>query len=81
KASFDGGMPFTEEHEAEAEAVEHAEQDPGASTRAAVESAHQQQILKEAVERTIDDITRRVHDIAAEAARAQQWRNGSSRRA
>jgi len=81
KASFDGGMPFTEEHEAEAEAVEHEEMDPGASTRAAVNAGHALMMAKEALERAVEEVTHRVHEIAAEAARSQMWRNGSARRA
>jgi len=80
-STFDGGMPFTEEHEAEAEAVEQAESDPSASTRAAVQDGHAQMMAKEAMERAVTEITSRVHDIAAEAARVQMWRNGSTRRA
>ena len=65
KASFSGGMPFAEEHEAEAEAVEQsvAESggDHGADTRAATEAASAQMAQKEALERAIEQIKARVH--------------------
>lgn len=79
-----GDMPFTEEHEAEAEAVEHAAasgHDAGASTHAAVESASAKQAAKEALEYAMQEITQRVHDMFADAARSQMLRNGSQRRA
>jgi hypothetical protein len=81
KSTFDGGMPFTEEHEAEADSVEQSESDPSASTHAAVQAGHAQMMAKEATERAIEEITQRVQDIAADAARNQMWRNGSQRRA
>jgi hypothetical protein len=85
KASFSGGMPFAEEHEAEAEAVEHsvAESggDHGADTKAAAEAGSAKIAGKEALNRAIDAIKVRVHEMAAEAARNQILRNGSQRRA
>ena len=85
KASFSGGMPFAEEHEAEAEAVEHsvAESggDHGADTRAATEAASAQVAQKEALDRAIEQIKTRVHELAADAARNQILRNGTQRRA
>ena len=85
KASFSGGMPFAEEHEAEAEAVEQsvAESggDHGADTRAATEAASAQMAQKEALERAIEQIKARVHELAADAARNQILRNGTQRRA
>jgi hypothetical protein len=85
KASFSGGMPFTEEHEAEAESVEHsvAESggDHGADTRAATDAASARVGAKEALERAIEQIKARVNEMAADAARNQLLRNGSQRRA
>ena len=76
KATFSGGMPFAEEHEVEAEAVEQSVEesggshdDHGADTRAATNAAL----------RRVEDISHRVQDIAAEAARTDV-RNGSARR-
>jgi len=85
KASFSGGMPFAEEHEAEAEAVEQSVAetggDHGADTRAATEAASAKQAQKEVLERAIEDIKARVHELAADAARNQILRNGIQRRA
>jgi hypothetical protein len=81
KASFDGGMPFTEEHEAEAEEVEHSvEHDAGASTHAATEAGAAKIASKEALDRAISEITERVQSMAADAARNQILRNGIQRR-
>jgi Domain of unknown function (DUF4157) len=84
KASFSDGMPFAEEHEAEAEAVEHsvAESggDHGADTHAATEAASAQVAAKEALERAVEQIKVRVQELAADAARNQLLRNGSQRR-
>jgi hypothetical protein len=80
-----GGMPFAEEHEAEAEAVEHSVADGGgdhgADTHAATEAASAQIAAKEALARTIEKIKERVHQLAADAARSQVLRNGVQRRA
>ena len=85
KASFSGGMPFAEEHEAEAESVEHSVEagggDPGADTHAATEAGSAQIAGKEALERTIEQIKVRVTEMAADAARNQILRNGIQRRA
>jgi hypothetical protein len=83
KATFDGGMPFTEEHEAEAEAVEHSVEhgDAGASTHAATEAGSAAMASKEAMERAIEEITERVQAMATDAARNQILRNGIQRRA
>jgi hypothetical protein len=84
KASFSGGMPFAEEHEAEAEAVEHSVEqsggDHGADTRAATEAASAKIAAQEALERAIEEIKARVHELAADAARTQILRNGIQRR-
>lgn len=84
KASFSGGMPFAEEHEAEAEAVEHSVEASGGShdsTTAAAHAASAQQASKEAMARALELIKQRVEDMAAEAARNQVLRNGIQRRA
>jgi hypothetical protein len=81
KATFDGGMPFTEEHEAEAEAVEAEESDPSDSTHAATEAGAAELASREALAKAIEEISQRVQDLAAEAARNQAHRNGSQRRA
>jgi Domain of unknown function (DUF4157) len=85
KASFSGGMPFAEEHEAEAEAVEHsvAESggDHGAETKAATEAGAAKTAGKEALEGALEAIKVRVTEMAADAARNQILRNGIQRRA
>jgi uncharacterized protein DUF4157 len=84
KSSFGGGMPFAEEHEAEAEAVEHSVEQAGGShdsTNAAAHAASAAVAAKEAMDKAIEKIKERVQDMAAEAARNQALRNGSARRA
>lgn len=79
KASFDGGMPFTEEHEAEAEAVEQsvgAAGAAGAAAGAAGAAAGGGEALKEAIEK----VKARVLEMAADAARQFAYRNGIARR-
>ena len=81
KASFDGGMPFTEEHEAEAEAVEHSVGASGghaaaAGAGAAGHAAGGADALKEAIEKA----KARVLEMAADAARQFAYRNGIARR-
>jgi hypothetical protein len=84
KATFDGGMPFTEEHEAEAESVEQSVEqsggDHGASTHAATEAGSAKMASEEALKRAIEEVTERVKMIAADAARNQVLRNGIQRR-
>src|SRR5215470_186857 len=82
KATFSGGMPFAEEHEAEAEAVEQSVEQSGgshddhhASTTAAANAASAQQAAGEALKRTIEVIKQRVHEMAADAARNHILRN------
>ena len=85
KATFSGGMPFTEEHEAEAEAVEHSVEQSGghdaASTNAAAHASSAKLAAKEAMERAVEKIKERVNEMAADAARNQMLRNGVQRRA
>jgi hypothetical protein len=82
KATFDGGMPFTEEHEAEAESVEQSvsSEDAGASTNAATQAGSAAMASKEALERAVEEITTRVQAMAADSARNQSLRNGIQRR-
>jgi hypothetical protein len=86
KATFSGGMPFTSEHEAEAEAVEHSVEqsggshDHGASTTAATNEASSQMASKEATEKAVEQIKERVHQLLADAVRNQELRNGPQRR-
>ncbi|MDB4959463.1 MAG: hypothetical protein JWO36_7032 [Myxococcales bacterium] len=85
KASFDGGMPFAEEHEAEAEAIE---QEVMASAKHQ-QSAQEQQAAKAAsgkasgvdIKEQIEKIKARVLEMFGDAARTQYIRNGSARRA
>ncbi len=84
KASFSGSMPFAEEHETEAEAVEHSVQQSGGnhdSTTAAVHAASAKLAAQDALARAIEKVKARVHDLAAEAARNQMSRNSVQRRA
>jgi hypothetical protein len=84
RKSFGGGMPFAEEHEAEAEAVEQSVEQAGgshASTTAAANEASAAVAAKEALTRAIEKIKERVYEMAADAARNQMFRNGAARRA
>jgi hypothetical protein len=86
RKSFDGGMPFTSEHEAEAEAVEQSVAQSGGShdggdTRAAANAASAQLAAKEAMEKAVEQIKERVFQLLADAARNQELRNGNPRRA
>jgi len=84
KATSAGGMPFAQEHEAEAEAVEQSVAQSGGShdsTTAAVNAASAKVSAKEALNRAIEKIKERVQEMSAEAARNQMLRNGSQRRA
>lgn len=80
KASFDGGMPFTEEHEHEAEEVEAGELTGANDTRQAANSASAKMASEEAMKQALEKIRERVLQMAADAARTQMWRSGSARR-
>jgi hypothetical protein len=84
KETVSGGMPFTQEHEAEAEAVEQsvaaAGGDHGADTKAATDAASQQLADKEALARAIEKIKERANELVADAVRNQMMRNGIQRR-
>lgn len=71
-------MPFTEEHEAEAEAVE-AEEGQGAS-RAAADEGSAKLRAEEDLEKKLEEIRDRVLEMAADAARTQYARTGIQRR-
>jgi hypothetical protein len=81
-----GGMPFTQEHEAEAESVEQSVEQSGGShdhhadTNSAANAASAQVAAKEALEKAIEQIKARVNEMAADAARNQILRNGIQRR-
>lgn len=77
KSSFDGGMPFGEEHEVEAEAHE-AEEMSG--TRAAADAGSAALRAQEALEQAIEEVKQRVLDMAADAIRTQHARTGVQRR-
>jgi hypothetical protein len=84
KATSGGGMPFAQEHEAEAESVEQSVAQAGGShdsTNAAANAAVAEQASKEALKYAIEQIKQRVESMAAEAARNQMLRNGVQRRA
>jgi hypothetical protein len=79
-----GGMPFAEEHEAEAEAVEQSVAQAGGShdsTTAAANAAAAKAAAEVALNRAIEQIKERVYEMAGEAARHQMLRNGVQRRA
>ncbi|MGE0867672.1 MAG: DUF4157 domain-containing protein [Kofleriaceae bacterium] len=84
KSSFDGAMPFAEEHEAEAEATEAAvlQEVSGVPSagQAAVDAATARNAREEAHRNVLEEIRERVFAMAAEAARIQLARNGSQRR-
>ncbi len=82
KATYSGAMPFGEEHdhiEHEAEQVESQELAGGQTTQAANEGAGKMKSEEQRKE-DIEKIRERVLQMAADAARMQLWRNGSSRR-
>lgn len=82
KATFDGGMPFTEEDEDEAEAIE-AEIEAGGDGSGAREAAHSGDAggSEEDKEKMIEKVRDRVLELAADAVRQQSARNGAPRRA
>ena len=80
KASDGGGMPFAEEHEAEAEAVEHDVASGQDSTRSATDDASHKAATKEALDKTIEQIKALVHEMCADAERNHIMRSGIQRR-
>ncbi len=90
KATFEGGMPFAEEHETEADLVEHAVHEEelgggvGKTAADTNEAALMGQARKEAqakLAETIEKIKARVLELVGDAARHQMTRNGYVRRA
>jgi len=89
KATFEGGMPFAEEHESEADLVEHAvyQEEVGGTAaveREELEPATVNQARQEAqarLKQTIEKIKARVIELVGDAARNQIMRNGYVRRA
>ena len=90
KATFESGMPFAEEHETEADLVEHAvhQEELGNGVGQVPEDAHEAALLGQArmeaqakLKETIERIKARVLDHLGDAARVQHTRNGSARRA
>jgi hypothetical protein len=84
-----GGMPFAEEHEAEAEATEHAVlheasggqgTPPGDHPPSGVDEHHTREHADKAKADAIAKIKERVLDLLADTARNQMIRNGSPRR-
>jgi hypothetical protein len=76
KATHD--LPFTEEHEHEAEAVEADEASAG--TRAAADAGSAQLKAQEEHERQLEEIRKRVLEMATDAVRTQHARTGVQRR-
>jgi hypothetical protein len=81
RKGYGGDMPFGNEHEAEAEAVEAHELSGG--SQSGVQAVNEGQAKLKSDEKLKEDmekIKERVLELAAEAARTQWTRNGSSRR-
>jgi hypothetical protein len=79
RGTFDGAMSFTEEHEAEAHAVEHEVENEGQGAPRAA-TAHDAKASEQAMKDNIEKIKARVLELMGEAARNQYVRNGSARR-
>jgi hypothetical protein len=87
KATFQGAMPFTQEHEAEAEAQEAAVMNeqlgsaaapaPGAASNPGLAKAKAGEALKDQIEK----VKQRVLELVGEAAFSRHLRNGVARRA
>ena len=81
KGTFSGTMEFTEEDEAVAEEIEAAELQGETLTGEGFAQKHQLDMKKDDLKKkTIEKIQERVMEMATDAARTQQMRNGSSRR-
>lgn len=72
-------MPFTEEHEQEAEAVE-SDESSGGGTRAAADAGSAKLKAKEDLEQAVEEVRKRVLEMAADAVRSQYARSGVQRR-
>jgi hypothetical protein len=81
-----GGMPFTQEHEAEAESVEQSvaasggSHDAAADTTAAANASSAQVAAKDAMDKAVEQVKARVYEMLADAARNHNLRNGIQRR-
>jgi len=73
-------MPFTEEHEAEAEHHEAQVAKGHEGAHGAADAAKAKQAAGEQVKDAIEKVKARVLEMAADAARAHQFRNGVARR-
>jgi len=84
--SYDGDMPFGAEL-AEIEEEAHEQEDlekleaSGMSTMQAVNEGTARMMSQAALDKDIEKIKARVLEMAGDAARTQQWRNGNPRRA
>jgi hypothetical protein len=73
-------MPFTEEHEAEAEHHEHAVAHEGAGGGASAGAATSKAAAGEKLDEAKEKVRERVMDMMADAARTFSYRNGEQRR-
>ena len=81
KGTYAGVMEFTEEDEAVAEQIEADELAGETLNPAGFAEKHQQNLKKEELrKRKLEEIEKKVLEMAADSARTQQMRNGSSRR-
>lgn len=81
---FDNTLAFTEQHEAEAHAIEdevEAESKGQGATTASADANQLKMAAERAMAEQIEKIRQRVLDMMADAARSQMFRNGTSRRA
>lgn len=79
KATAQGAMPFAQEHESEAEAVEHQEQHghgPPSHSKAGDDHKAAQQLKAQ-----IEQVKQRVIELLGDAARVRMFRTGAFRRA
>ncbi len=88
KSTFEGAMPFAEEHEHEADLVEQAvhDEEMGAAevaldSREAAARGQGRMIAAQKLKETIERIKARVIELVGDSARAQITRNGYVRRA
>ena len=81
KSTFSGSMPFGEEHEAEAEAVEaEAHGEAAGSTREAADAGSAKLKSAEQLAAALEKVRERVLEMMADAARTQLWRNNGNPR-
>ena len=81
KSTFGGSMPFGEEHEAEAEAVEaEAHGEATGSTREAADAGSAKLKSAEQLKEALEKVRERVLEMMADATRTQLWRNNGNPR-